>query len=183
MTKLEKFTIINSLIFIIATVLWNISYSPVYMVLIIIVYISLIVSIIFLIGNLISLIKRKWTAIIFIIVCIIPILDTLTEFHETAIDAFKSKKILVATKNWGNRTNSITLRQDDSFEFRDQSAFGAKIYKGHYITKQDTFILTFRDNKPKFINDGEIFSYVNDNKLIIRQGSETREFPLLYLDE
>lgn len=183
MTKIEKYSTINSIIFVIGTILWFISYSTLYLELIMIIYVTILLSIFFAIANLIKLFRKKWRAIIFVLIALIPILDTWTDFHEKAYDFFKPEKELIAIKNWGSSTSGITLRLDNSFEYKEQSPYGAKIFKGEFTWINDTLNLKFFNNKPSFIKDKEIVGYIQDNELIIKSENNKMEFQIRYRKE
>ena len=184
MKKLEKYSIINLLIYTIGIILWNFFYSPFNLIVIIITYGLLIVSFVLGVFYIIRLLNREIKAIIFLIIALIPILDFLSDYHNKAFDFFKPEKELVAIRNLGNCTNCITLWIDNQFEFREQSTYGARIYKGSFTRTSDTLIFTFNNKIPNGIKDSKLFGYIQVNELILKVSNDSLiDFPIRYNKE
>jgi hypothetical protein len=143
--------------------MWNFSYSPYYIILMMINLILIGISIVLSITNLIRLIKYKLRAALFLIIAIIPFVDTWTQFHDKTFEMFKSNKEFEAISNGPTSSIQIILRHDNSFEYKEQSPFGAKIFKGEYELLDDSLSIRFRNKTPSFVNQSMISGKIGND--------------------
>ena len=154
MSKFERFTIINTVVFSIIIHIWNYTFMYVFYILVYALFaLTLILSLVFSCIFLYRVIRfKKVVILLYLFIASIPIIDIVTGMHDKIVDLFKPDKLIIATSFDANMSRHIVIRESNRFEYFEQTGYGRRTFEGNYIIKNDTLILEFENRLPNIID-------------------------------